>query len=384
MGSPCFKYVLQFLITMLKSISKLFIYLFLAFLIACEDNEPANNDLPANLEVDVVVADDGTGNVDVDATADNTTEYHFYMGDAIDADPIINTTGQITYTYDNSGVYVIETRAYGSSGKFIKTEVQISVLVDNGEIPDDGYTTPPVYEGMSLLWSDEFNGTRLNETDWTYEIGNGSNGWGNNELQYYRRENTSVSNGYLTIEARDDGFSNYDYTSSRIITKDKVSFKYGRIDIRAKLPKGQGLWPALWMLGSNFEQVGWPACGEIDIMELVGHEPNVVHGTVHYGPPWPNNKQFGTGYTLSSGNFNQKFHVFTLVWYENKIEWFVDDVLYFTLTPANISPEPWLFNANFFFIFNVAVGGNWPGSPNSSTVFPQQMVVDYVRVFQPN
>ena len=362
--------------------------LFLLF-ISCEDNEPSGSTVPANLSVSVAVAEDGTGTVDISATADNTVEYRFYMGDALDAEPIVQTNGKLSYTYKSTGVYVVETRAYGSSGKFIRSENRLSVIVENGTEPDDGYSTPPAYDGMTLIWSDEFSSANLDETYWTFEEGTGNNGWGNNELQYYRKENTSLSNGYLTIEARKEAFSGSEYTSSRMVTMNKFSFKYGRVDIRAKLPKGQGLWPALWMLGSNFQSAGWPSCGEIDIMEMVGgantanppRGDNKVHGTTH----WDNNgskADIGSHFTLSEGSFNDKFHVFTLEWTANELKWYVDDQLYFTddITDGNKSE----FRSNFFFIFNVAVGGIWPGSPNETTVFPQQMVVDYVRVFQPN
>ena len=164
---------------------------------------------------------------------------------------------------------------------------------------------------------------------------------------------------------------------------DKLSFRYGRVDIRAKLPKGQGIWPALWMLGSNFKSVGWPACGEIDIMDMVGCSTGdaIVYCTLH----WDNEgskADYGGSYSLSSGIFNDKFHVFTIIWDANEIKWYVDDVLFHTadITPAALSE----FHENQFFIFNVAVGGDWPGSPDASTIFPQQLKVDYIRVFQPN
>ena len=368
---------------MFKSVIRLFLPVLFVVFIACEDNNPAETGVPSNFNVEVVVADDGSGEVNINATADNAVDFHFYMGDAQNAQPIISTSGQLNYTYQNSGVFLIEVRAYGASGKFLKKENQVSVIVDDGTDPDDGYTTPPAYDGMSLLWADEFNGTQLNQANWSFEIGTGNNGWGNNELQYYRQENTSLANGYLTIEARRESYGNRQYTSSRIVTLNKFSFKYGRVDIRARLPKGKGLWPALWMLGSNFSSVGWPACGEIDIMELVGGPTtdNTVHSTVH----WDNNgtkADYGESYSLNQGIFNDKFHVFSMIWDSSQIKCYVDDQFFYAIdtSPAALSE----FQNNFFFIFNVAVGGNWPGSPDGTTVFPQQMVVDYVRVFQPN
>lgn len=368
---------------MKQFLSILTVFLAIFVIPACNESpSPSNGTDPANLVVDVVVASDNSGKVDISASADNVQEFHYYLGDNGAGQPLINSSGILTYTYASSGVYLIEVRAYGESNRFIKKEVQVSVIVD-GSNPDDGYTTPPAYNGMTLIWADEFNGNSLNESDWSYEIGTGTNGWGNNELQYYRKENTSVSNGYLTIEARKESFSGSQYTSSRLVTLDKFSFKYGRVDIRAKLPKGKGIWPALWLLGSNFRTVGWPACGEIDIMELVGGggSDDTVYGTIH----WDNdgsNADYGSSYSLSSGIFNDKFHVFTLIWDNQSLNFYVDDQLFHTvdITPAALSE----FHNNQFFIFNVAVGGNWPGSPDGTTIFPQQMKVDYVRVFQPN
>lgn len=247
-------------------------------------------------------------------------------------------------------------------------------------IPQTGFTTPLAYDNWDLIWQDEFQGNELNTNFWSYEYGTGSNGWGNNESQYYREENTTVQDGYLIIEARKQNFGGMPYTSSRIITKGAFDFQYGRVDIRAALPYGQGIWPALWMLGSNFNTIGWPACGEIDIMEIVGHEPDVLHGTAH----WSNAGQhasYGGKTQLPSGTFNDQFHVFSIIWNESQIRWYLNNQLYHTLniTPAELSE----FHEKFFLIFNVAVGGNWPGYPDATTTFPQRMIVDYVRVFQP-
>jgi beta-glucanase (GH16 family) len=252
-----------------------------------------------------------------------------------------------------------------------------------GGMPDinGGFTTPISRPGYTLVWNDEFDGTILS-SDWVHEVGNGNWGWGNNELQYYRPENTAVGNGVLTITAKPQNFGGFNYTSSRIKTQGLKSFKYGRIDIRAALPYSKGIWPALWMLGDNITSVGWPACGEIDIMELIGgagYNDRTVHGTIH----WDQNGSYaydGDSNSLPSGMFAENFHVFSIIWDANEIKWLRDDVQYHvaSVTPAAMSE----FQENFFFIFNVAVGGNWPGSPDGSTVFPQSMYVDYVRVFQ--
>ncbi len=250
-------------------------------------------------------------------------------------------------------------------------------------IPSSGFTSPNSYSGMSLVWEDDFSGSSLNTSNWSFETGKGQNGWGNNELQYYKKENTSLQDGNLIITAKKEAFEGSEYTSSRIITLNKQQFRYGRIDIRAALPRGQGLWPALWMLGTNISSVGWPACGEIDIMEMIGGQgrENTVHGTVH----WESNgtrAQYGGEKKLTSGTLADQFHVFSITWDATSIRWFIDDQQYHVIdtTPAELDE----FRRQFFFVFNVAVGGNWPGSPDATTTFPQHMIVDYVRVFQKN
>jgi beta-glucanase (GH16 family) len=250
-------------------------------------------------------------------------------------------------------------------------------------IPSDGYTTPETYTGYDKVWQDEFSGTTLDLTSWGFDVGGG--GWGNNELQYYtnnRPENVFIDNGKLVIQAKKESFSGNAYTSTRLLTKGKREFTYGRIDIRAKLPVANGIWPALWMLGKKIDQTSWPACGEIDIMELVGKEPNRVHGTMHWGANTAGHQSYGTNYTLQSGTYADKFHVFSMLWEADKIEIFMDDISYCKFDKTRVGSAAYPFNEPFFLIFNVAVGGTWPGSPDASTVFPQQMVVDYVRVFK--
>lgn len=266
------------------------------------------------------------------------------------------------------------------------SSTSITLLNDDADtdvtIPDGGNTSPLSYPGMTLIWQDEFEGPSIDETFWNYEIGTGNNGWGNNESQYYLKENAWISDGHLVIQARNENYAGRDYTSTRMTTEGKFDFQFGRVDIRAALPEGQGIWPALWMLGANFSTIGWPFCGEIDIMEIVGHEPDRVHGTVHWANENNQHAQFGGSKKLSLGTFKQKFHVFSIIWDENSITWLLDDEPYheINLNPSHLSE----FRAPFFFIFNVAVGGNWPGYPDASTQFPQQMIVDYIRVFQPD
>lgn len=249
-----------------------------------------------------------------------------------------------------------------------------------------GYDAPASYPGYTLAWADEFNGSSLNTTDWSFENGDGCPGvcgWGNNELEYYtdRPNNLFFQDGKLIIEGRKEAYSGKNYTSSKILTRGKKTFKFGRIDIRAKLPKGKGIWPAFWMLPQNNVFGGWPKSGEIDMMEMIGHEANRTYGTLHFGPG-PGSTQLGRNYTLPSGIFNDEFHVFSLEWKQNQIKWLVDGVVYSTYTNADFGTNNYPFNEDFFLIFNLAVGGNWPGNPDAATYFPQWLIVDYVRVYQ--
>ena len=248
------------------------------------------------------------------------------------------------------------------------------------DIPEDGYETPEEYTGWDKIWADEFEGNSIDMSSWTHEFGD--HGWGNQELQFYSDDpkNSYIQNGNLVIEARNDGGQ---FTSARMITKGKKFFRWGRVDIRAILPEGQGIWPALWMLGENISDIGWPACGEIDIMEMVGHEPGTVHGTGHWGPQGRSfSDHKGLHYSLPNGEkFNEEYHVFSMIWEPGKIQYLVDDNHYFTLNRSDVNGN-YPFDDDFFFIFNIAVGGTWPGSPDATTQFPQQMIVDYIRVFQ--
>ena len=267
----------------------------------------------------------------------------------------------------------------------INEKVKIKIIDNDVRLTDNdfpGYATPMEYEGWNLFWADEFGGNELNLENWT-QANRGN--WYNNELQYYKPENTVVENGLLTITAKPETINNHNYSSSRMWSEHKAFFKYGRIDIRAKLPFSQGLWPALWMMGENKYEVGWPECGEIDIMELRGAIPNTVGATVHYRNAAGNHQYVVTNkYTLSNGVFSDEFHVFTMIWDEHKIKYFVDDNHYITIFFSSLS-----FNNNnnpfledFYVLMNVAVGGNYGGDPDATTVWPQTMEVDYVRVFQ--
>lgn len=240
----------------------------------------------------------------------------------------------------------------------------------------------------TLVWSDEFLGEEIDSTKWSFETG--GHGFGNNESQYYtdRPENAFVKDGKLIIRALEEAYEDKKYTSTKLITKDKADWKYGRFEIRAKLPKGQGIWPAIWMMPTDQSIYGgWPSCGEIDIMEIIGCTPNEVHGTLHYGHP---HTYTGHSFTLEKGDFSEDYHVFALEWTPTEFRWFIDDHLYSRQNEWFTSPEnggerepfPAPFNRHFYLQLNLAVGGYWPGYPDETTMFPQNFIIDYVRVFK--
>lgn len=236
---------------------------------------------------------------------------------------------------------------------------------------------------FEMVWSDEFNGTAGSLPDnkkWTFDLGNGDNGWGNQELQSYTNSTSNVSldgNGNLVITARKNGNA---FSSARVKTQGLFSHAYGKIEARIKTPYGPGIWPAFWMLGDNVNTVTWPQCGEIDIMELKGHIPNVGYGTLH-GPGYSGGNAKTKAYGLQNARFDQDFHVFGVEWQENQIDFFVDGYLYHRVKSSDVSGE-WVYNHPFFLILNVAVGGNFVGFPTDSTSFPQSMYIDYVRVYK--
>ncbi|MEO0469580.1 MAG: glycoside hydrolase family 16 protein [Bacteroidota bacterium] len=242
-------------------------------------------------------------------------------------------------------------------------------------------------EGYDLVWEDEFDGS-IDESSWSFNIGDGCDrgicGWGNNELQYYtdRAANARTDDGKLIIRALAENtpFQGYDYTSARMVTKNKVDIRYGRIDIHAKLPKGQGIWPALWMLSTEEKFGIWPRSGEIDIMELIGNRPSEIFGTVHWGLDFWRFKS--SYYELEGEDFSEDFHTFSLLWREDCMRFMVDGKIYGNaITPSVTLPSNYPFNEDFHLIFNIAVGGNLPGNPDANTVFPQEMQVEYVKVY---
>jgi hypothetical protein len=297
---------------------------------------------------------DGSGTVSFTFSATNAKSYKIALGDGETKE---TTTGSLTYTYNAGGTnsYTVYVSAYNGS-QFISTSVALTL-----------------YVAPKAIWADEFNVDGApNPTYWGYDLGN--NGWGNNEIQNYtnRPENVKVQNGVLKIITLKENFGGSNYTSARIKTQGKFSFKYGRVDIRAKLPSGVGTWPALWMLGENISSVSWPACGEIDIMEHLGRELNKVHGSLHAPSHYGGNSKTGT---TTINNVTSEFHIYSLDWRSDVIKFYVDNVLFYSYTNNNSTP----FNSNFFFIINNAMGG-WGGSvdPNfTSSTFE----VDYIKVF---
>ncbi len=267
-----------------------------------------------------------------------------------------------------------------------------------------------------LLWRDEFDGKDLDRTKWDFDLGNGFfnydantwiSGWGNGELQYYTREpeNAFVKYGILHVRALKESLHGFGYTSARLKTRKRdgtplFAMKYGKVEFRAKLPTGQGIWPAVWMLPQNDKYGTWAASGEIDILEVKGHEPNKVHGTLHFGSRWPANAQATKTFTFSNGGTIADFHVYTLEWEPGEIRWAVDGKTYSTQTfwwsssktdgkkgmkptrDSELNPWPAPFDQSFYLVINLAVGGQFPGNPDKTTPFPAEMLVDYIRVYE--
>ncbi|MGH8024614.1 MAG: glycoside hydrolase family 16 protein [Limisphaerales bacterium] len=247
-----------------------------------------------------------------------------------------------------------------------------------------GLVPNPARAGWNLVWDDEFNGTTIDAHHWKFETGN-HHGWGNNELEFYtdRSENARVSGGALHIIALRESTNGCRFTSARMKSEGLFARKYGRFEFRAKFPQGKGYWPALWLMPQDSAYGGWPACGEIDIVENKGDYPAVVQGTIHYAAPDGTHRQSTGLYTFGPGDGADKFHTYTLEWSTNSIRWFVDNQLYETQTNWSTAgaPYPAPFNQPFYIIMNLAVGGVYDGNPDRNTVFPGEMQVDYVRVY---
>jgi beta-glucanase (GH16 family) len=243
--------------------------------------------------------------------------------------------------------------------------------------------TAQAQTGWRLVWADEFEGpanAAPNPAKWVRDLG--QSGWGNKELENYTNSTDNAfldGDGHLVIQAirTPEG----GYTSARLKTQGLATFTYGKIEARMKIPYGQGIWPAFWMLGEDIKTSGWPRCGEIDIMENIGKEPATVHGTVH-GPGYSGGKGIGAPFALDSGRFADEFHLYTVIWERESIEFLVDGHSYKKITPAGLpGGAKWVYDHPFFLLLNLAVGGNWPGNPDATTEFPRRMTVDYVRVY---
>lgn len=324
---------------------------------ACDKKSSGGTDTnpPANLNINAVVSTDNSGNVSFTATATNAVVYVFDFGDGTNQ---ASATGVITHKYSSAALYTVTVVAKNNTNQSISKSITVNVQ-----------------KSMTLVWSDEFETAGAPDAaKWTFDLGAG--GWGNNELQNYtnRPDNVIVSDGTLKIIAKRENYNGSQFTSARLLTKGKYAFKYGKIEVRAKLPAGIGTWPAIWMLGNNFATVGWPASGEIDIMEHLGRELNKIHSTLHY-PGNSGGNAVGGSTTIT--NVTTAFHKYAAEWTPGSIKFYVDDVLFFTFTNSAALP----FNQEFFIILNVALGGNWPG-PVDAAFNSGTMEVDYVRVYQ--
>lgn len=318
-------------------------------------SSPTVDIAPTNLTLNAVVNTDNSGNVAFTASATNAVTYDYDYGNGIFQTV---ASGIVTYKYPATGTYTVNVIAKSSTGKTISKSIQITVTV-----------------AVSLIWSEEFDVPGApNPAKWGYDLGAG--GWGNAELQNYtnRADNVIVSNGTLKITAKAESYNGSAYTSARILSKDKFSFKYGKVEVRAKLPTGLGTWPAIWMLGNNISTAGWPACGEIDIMEHIGNQQNKIYGTLHHPGHSGGN---GDGGTVTIPNVSTEFHKYSLDWSAATIKISVDDVPFFTF--SNNSSLP--FNQNFFIILNVAMGGTFGGTIDPA-FSSSTLEIDYVRVYQ--
>ena len=330
--------------------------------------------IPSNLELIITIngADtnnpngDGSGVIRCKASADNATSYSFRFGTG---DIIDNTTGEVEYEFNEKGInpYTVTVLAYSSTGNSISTSQDITIAVST-----------------VLLWSEEFNVDGApDDNNWNFEIGNGCPnlcGWGNNESQYYtsRTDNVIVEGGFLKITAKKESYQGYEYTSTRMKTQGKFDFTYGKVEVRAKLPQGGGTWPAIWMLGSNITTVGWPTCGEIDIMEHVGNNLGTVSSALH--TPSSSGATVNTGEKLIS-NVSTEFHVYGLDWTEEKMDFSIDGIVFYTYNPANKNDSTWPFYQDQFLLLNIAMGGGFGGAIDPA--FTQStMEVDYIRVYQ--
>jgi len=329
---------------------------------SCKKAETPKNPAPSNIVINAAVSSDGSGNVDFTATATNAVTYSFEFGNGEVQDV---PTGAVTYKYATVGTidYTVTVTAKNSAGISASAKKTISVTV----LPTK----------QTLVWSDEFDKNGAPDpTKWGYDIGTGASGWGNNELQYYtnRVENAVVENGFLKIKAIKENYSGSAYTSARLLSKGKYEFKYGTVEVRAKVPAAVGTWPAVWMLGADFATVGWPTCGETDILEHRGSELNTIVAALHY--PGRSGGNPVKGQTVIQ-NASTEFHVYKFDWTSTSMQFFVDGNLFHTV--ANNASIP--YNKNFFFLVNLAMGGGF-GGPVDPAFTNASFEVDYIRVYK--
>jgi beta-glucanase (GH16 family) len=321
-----------------------------------KDSAPASIP-PSNLTINTVISTDSSGNVTFTATADHAVYFEFDFGDNVKQQYV---SGTLVHKYLFSGSYDVKVTAVGSDGQAIYKATNVTIAVS-----------------LKLFWSDEFDKDGSPDpANWGFDLGTGSGGWGNNELEYYtnRQTNAIVSNGMLKIFAQKESYNGSSYTSARMLSYNLFSFQYGKIEVRAKLPARTGTWPAIWMLGNNLSSVGWPACGEIDIMEQSGSQKSTIYGTMHYPSEVG---QYGDGSTTTIADASTAFHTYTAFWTPNYIRLSVDSTDYYSLVNYNGLP----FNQPFFIILNVAMGGNFGGAVDPSFT-TDSMVVDYVRIYR--
>jgi beta-glucanase (GH16 family) len=362
---------------------KLIVGILFVLMISCSGNDNGDDPyvppieptviIPSNLSLEITIVGkdasnpngDGSGKIQCVITATNAVKYGFRFGSGT---KIENTTGimENTFTEKGTNTYTVYAFAYSSTGHAVNTSKEITVYVENGAF-------------SNLIFSDEFDTTGSPNTNkWTYDIG--ASGWGNNESQYYtsRTDNVVIANGILKIIAKKESYQGAEYTSTRMKTQGKFDFKEGKVEVRAKLPQGGGTWPAIWMLGSNISTVGWPACGEVDIMEHAGNRQGIVQSAMHTPSSFGNTINVGSQ-TLA--DVSTAFHVYAVEWTSEKMVFSVDGVVHYTYNPSTKNSSTWPFDVNQFLILNVAMGGTFGGAI-ASNFTESSMEIDYVRVYQ--